>query len=67
MEKGEQTMEYRYLGRSGLKVSEVCLGAMTFGREADEPTSVRMMDRFAARGGNFIDVADVYGTAKGDS
>lgn len=60
-------MEYRYLGRSGLKVSEVCLGAMTFGREADEATSVRMMDVFADRGGNFIDVADVYGTTKGDS
>jgi aryl-alcohol dehydrogenase-like predicted oxidoreductase len=64
---GEPAMEYRYLGRSGLKVSEVCLGAMTFGREADEHASVQMMDRFAERGGNFIDVADVYGTAKGDS
>ncbi len=54
-------MDYRYLGRSGLKVSEVCLGAMTFGREADEPTSHRMLDRFAELGGNFVDTADVYG------
>lgn len=60
-------MEHRYLGRSGLKVSEVCLGAMTFGREADESTSVQMMDLFAESGGNFIDIADVYGTEQGDS
>ncbi len=32
-------MDYRYLGRTGLKVSELCLGAMTFGRETDEATS----------------------------
>ncbi len=54
-------MKYNYLGRSGLKVSEICLGAMTFGREADEPTSHRMLDAFVAKGGNFIDTADVYG------
>lgn len=54
-------MRYRYLGRSGTKVSEVCLGAMTFGREADEATSHRMLEEFAERGGNFIDTADVYG------
>ncbi len=54
-------MEYRYLGRSGIKVSEVCLGAMTFGREADEATSHRMLDLFAELGGTFVDTADVYG------
>ena len=54
-------METRYLGRSGLRVSEVCFGAMTFGREADEATSHRMLDLFTERGGNFIDTADVYG------
>ncbi|MBN1219321.1 MAG: aldo/keto reductase [Anaerolineae bacterium] len=53
-------MEYRYLGRTGLKVSELCLGAMTFGREADKRTSHRILDRFVAAGGNFIDTADVY-------
>ena len=53
-------MDYRYLGRTGLKVSELCLGAMTFGREADEASSFAMMDAFAAAGGNFIDTADVY-------
>ncbi|GAA0221739.1 aldo/keto reductase [Cryptosporangium japonicum] len=54
-------MEYRYLGRSGTTVSELCLGAMTFGREADEADSRRMLDLFADAGGNFIDTADVYG------
>lgn len=54
-------MEYRFLGRTGLKVSELCLGAMTFGRETDEATSLAMMDTFREAGGNFIDTADVYG------
>jgi len=53
-------MEYRYLGRTGMKVSELCLGAMTFGRESEEALSFQMMDAFADAGGNFIDTADVY-------
>lgn len=53
-------MNYRYLGRTGLKVSELCLGAVTFGREASEEESRRMMDRFSEAGGNFIDTANVY-------
>ena len=53
-------MKQRYLGASGLKVSELCLGAMTFGREADEATSRQMMDRYADAGGMFIDTANVY-------
>ncbi|WP_067931867.1 aldo/keto reductase [Alicyclobacillus kakegawensis] len=53
-------MEYRLLGRTGLKVSELCLGAMTFGREASETESHRMLDRFVEAGGNFIDTANVY-------
>jgi aryl-alcohol dehydrogenase-like predicted oxidoreductase len=57
-------MNYRYLGKTGLKVSELCLGAMTFGREneATEKESFQMMDRFVAAGGNFIDTANVYST-----
>src|ERR1700745_839769 len=57
-------MNYRYLGKTGLKVSELCLGAMTFGREneATEEESFQMMDRFVASGGNFIDTANVYST-----
>jgi aryl-alcohol dehydrogenase-like predicted oxidoreductase len=53
-------MDMRFLGKTGLKVSELCLGAMTFGREADEQLSHRMTDRFIEAGGNFIDTADVY-------
>jgi aryl-alcohol dehydrogenase-like predicted oxidoreductase len=53
-------MEYRYLGKTGLKVSELCLGAMTFGRETTEEVSHHMLDRFVQAGGNFIDTADVY-------
>ncbi|MFI5011949.1 MAG: aldo/keto reductase [Hyphomicrobiales bacterium] len=53
-------MDYRNLGRTGLQVSELCLGAMTFGRETDEAQSLAMLDRFVAAGGNFIDTADVY-------
>ena len=53
-------MQYRYLGRTGLKVSELCLGAMTFGRESTEEASVQMLDCFVEKGGNFIDTANVY-------
>ena len=53
-------MQQRYMGKTGLKVSELCLGAMTFGRETNEADSFAIMDRFAAAGGNFIDTADVY-------
>jgi aryl-alcohol dehydrogenase-like predicted oxidoreductase len=53
-------MQYRNLGRTGLKVSELCLGTMQWGWTADEPTSFAVMDAFVAAGGNFIDTADVY-------
>ncbi|CAN5714950.1 aldo/keto reductase [soil metagenome] len=53
-------MDYRTLGRSGLMVSELCLGSMTFGREADEATSKELVDRYLGAGGNFIDTADIY-------
>jgi aryl-alcohol dehydrogenase-like predicted oxidoreductase len=53
-------MEYRRLGATGLKVSELCLGAMTFGRETDETESRRILDKFVEVGGNFIDTANVY-------
>lgn len=53
-------MEYVPLGRSGLKVSRLCLGTMTFGREADEAASFQIMDRFFELGGTFIDTADMY-------
>jgi aryl-alcohol dehydrogenase-like predicted oxidoreductase len=53
-------MEYRYLGQTGMKVSVLCMGAMTFGRETPEADSYKMLDRFVEVGGNFIDTADVY-------
>ena len=56
-------MRIRKLGRTGLKVSGLCLGAMTFGNRewgCDEATSRKIVDRFLDAGGNFIDTADVY-------
>jgi aryl-alcohol dehydrogenase-like predicted oxidoreductase len=53
-------MELRELGRSGLKVSPVCLGGNVFGWTADETASFAVLDEFVGSGGNFIDTADVY-------
>ncbi|MEO9214591.1 MAG: aldo/keto reductase [Rhodanobacter sp.] len=53
-------MDYRYLGRSALRVSPLCLGAMMFGGETDEPTSQRIVAKAFEQGVNFIDTADVY-------
>lgn len=53
-------MNYRYIGRTGLKVSELCLGTMTFGRQVEEKESHRILDAYVSGGGNFIDTADVY-------
>lgn len=58
-------MEYIHLGRTGLQVSRFCLGTMAFGREADEPTSVRIMDRALESGINFFDTANRYGQTPG--
>ncbi|XP_052705366.1 1-deoxyxylulose-5-phosphate synthase YajO-like isoform X2 [Crassostrea angulata] len=54
-------MEYNYLGRSGLRVSNICLGTMTFGKErVDAALSHEILDKFVSLGGNFIDTANVY-------
>lgn len=57
-------MRYKLLGRSGLRVSELCLGTMTFGEDwgwgAPQEESRRMFDAFAEAGGNFLDTADGY-------
>jgi len=53
-------MDYRYLGRSALKVSPLCLGTMMFGGATDEPTSKRIIDKARDQGVNFIDTADGY-------
>ncbi|HWD89053.1 MAG TPA: aldo/keto reductase [Mucilaginibacter sp.] len=57
-------MNYKLLGRSGLKVSELCLGTMGFGTEngwgADKDVSFAIMDAYAEAGGNFLDTANLY-------
>jgi aryl-alcohol dehydrogenase-like predicted oxidoreductase len=60
----EGKMRYTFLGRSGLRVSELCLGTMSFGEAwgfgADEKESHRILDAFAEVGGNFVDTANKY-------
>lgn len=53
-------MEYRKLGRTGLKVSELCLGTMQFGWTADEALSIKILNEAYEAGINFIDTADIY-------
>ena len=53
-------MDYKYLGRTGLKVSELCMGSMAFGWTAPRENCALVLDAFVAAGGNFIDTADVY-------
>lgn len=53
-------MNYRNLGTTGLKVSELCLGTMQFGWTTDEDSAIKVMDAYVEAGGNFIDTADVY-------
>ncbi len=53
-------MEFRYIGRSGLRVSPVCLGTMTFGSMCDRKTSFAIMDKACDAGINFFDTAEVY-------
>jgi len=56
-------MKYRHLGNSGLLVSRICLGTMTFGMKGwgcDQATSKEITNRFIDAGGNFIDTADIY-------
>jgi aryl-alcohol dehydrogenase (NADP+) len=53
-------MQYTRLGRTGLPVSRLCLGTMTFGFQCDEPTSFAIMDRAFEGGITFFDTADVY-------
>jgi Aldo/keto reductase family len=54
-------VNFKHLGRSGLRVSRLCLGTMNFGMTTDEPTAFEIMDRAVDMGINFFDTADVYG------
>ncbi|MEF2965963.1 aldo/keto reductase [Paenibacillus sp. M1] len=56
-------MQYSYLGRSGLKVSKLCLGTMNFGVQTDESEAFKIMDAALDAGINFFDTANVYGKA----
>ena len=53
-------MEYRYIGRTGLRVTPICLGTMTFGSSADKKESFKIMDAAYDRGINFFDTAELY-------
>ena len=59
-------MEYRYLGRTGVKVSELCLGTMTFGGDADEATSAAIFRRCREAGVNFFDCANIYANGRSE-
>ena len=58
-------MEYTFLGRTGLKVSKICLGTMNFGPYTSEKDSFKIMDKALEYGINFFDTANVYGWDKG--
>ena len=53
-------MHYRYIGKTGLRVSPICLGTMTFGTQADRKEALVIMDRAYERGINFFDTAELY-------
>src|ERR1700726_5144390 len=59
-------MQYRQLGRSGLKISPICLGTMMFGGPTDEATSTRIVAKAREAGINFIDSADAYNGGKSE-
>ncbi|CAG5122221.1 unnamed protein product [Candidula unifasciata] len=70
----ENNVTFQFLGRSGLKVSNLCLGTMTFGEsswglpgQSDEDLSHQILNRYAEWGGNFLDTADVYGLGKSET
>ncbi len=59
-------MDYRKLGRSGIKVSPLCLGTMMFGGQTSEPVSTRIIGKAKDQGLNFIDTADVYNEGRSE-
>src|SRR5262249_51484288 len=61
-----ERLGYRYLGRSGLRVSEIGLGTQTFGRETDEAGAHAILERYVEAGGNLIDTADIYNQGKSE-
>ena len=59
-------MNHRILGRTGVKVSPLCLGTMNFGGRSDAEESAAVLDAYAAGGGNFIDTANVYNDGRSE-
>ena len=59
-------MQYRILGRTGVKVSPLCLGTMNFGGRSDAAESGRILDHYLELGGNFIDTANVYNDGRSE-
>lgn len=53
-------MEYRYIGKSGLRVSSICLGTMTFGSSTTKEEAFQILDKAYERGINFYDTAEIY-------
>src|SRR5256886_12641020 len=65
--KRTHPMQYRNLGRSGLKISPICLGTMMFGGPTDEATSTRIVAKAREAGVNFIDTADAYNNGNSEA
>ena len=59
-------MEYRRLGRSGVKVSPLCIGTMMFGAQTEEAVARRIIDRARDQGVNFIDTANTYAAGRSE-
>lgn len=59
-------MHYRILGRTGVKVTPLCLGTMNFGGRSDEAQAGAILDAYTALGGNFIDTANVYNDGRSE-
>src|SRR5690606_2845937 len=60
------SMNYRILGRTGVKVSRLCFGTMSFGGDADEATSAQLFARCLDAGINFFDTANSYGQGRSE-
>lgn len=60
-------MNYRFMGRTGLKVSELCMGTQTFGWGADEADAHKLADQFVEAGGNFFDTSNIYNQGQSET
>jgi aryl-alcohol dehydrogenase-like predicted oxidoreductase len=60
-------MDYRFMGRTGLKVSELCMGTQTFGWGADETAAHALADQFIEAGGNFFDTSNIYNQGQSET